>query len=176
MAFDAYLVFTKGSNGVWPKGEARVGRDNGAIMLGDQWGFALENKLNIGPHTMGAGAGKAEFEAFTIKKKVDSASADLLEACGRVCHFDDVKLKLRKSTGDATGHENTFLTWTFHMLAVEKVEWAYAEEAPEETITFKFGVCKVEYSMQSPDGRLSLTGEGIWNQIDNCNRETIIAR
>lgn len=176
MAHDAYLVFTQGSNGVWPKGESKVGNDAGAIMLTDQWGFSLENKLNIGPHTMGAGAGKAEFEAFTIKKQIDSASSDLLEACGRVCHFNNVKLKLRKSTGEGSGKMNSYLIWTFNMLAVEKVEWAYGDPSPEETVTFKFGVCKIEYSRQDIDGGLQLNGQGVWNQIDNNNTMTIMSR
>lgn len=176
MAHDAYLIFNKESNGVHPKGESKVGSDEGAIMLTDQWGFSLENKLNIGPHTMGAGAGKAEFEAFTIKKQVDSASAHLLEACGRVCHFDNVQLKVRKSTGDKQGKMNEYLVWTFHMLAVEKVEWSYSDPAPEETITFKFGVCKIEYMKQDQEGKLSKGGQGCWNQVDNNNGETIQAR
>ncbi|WP_435169940.1 Hcp family type VI secretion system effector [Falsirhodobacter sp. 1013] len=176
MAHDAYLVFTKGVQGVWPKGESKVGDDEGAIMLTDQWGFALENKLNIGPQTMGAGAGKAEFEAFTIKKQIDKASSHLLEACGRVCHFNDVKLKLRKSTGSGTGKMNNYLTWTFQMLAVEKVEWTYGDPAPEETVTFKFGVCKIEYKMQDDQGNLTQAGQGIWNQVDNNNTEKIASR
>ncbi|WP_138464441.1 type VI secretion system tube protein Hcp [Poseidonocella sp. HB161398] len=176
MAHDAYLFFPSAVQGVWPRGEAQVGNDRGAIMLTDQWGFALENKLNIGPQTMGAGAGKAEFEAFTIKKQIDSASSHLLEACGRVCHFNNVQLKLRKSTGSSNGKLNNYLTWTFHMLAVEKVEWTYGDPAPEETITFKFGVCKIEYQKQDDYGNLTQAGLSAWNQVDNNNSETIGAR
>lgn len=176
MSLDAYLVFKKASKGVWPQGEGKVGNDEGAIMLKQDWSFSLENTLNIGSHTMGAGAGKAEFETFTIKKQVDKASPHLLEACGRVCHFNNVLLKVRKSTGSATGKTNNYLTWTFHMLAVESVEWAAGEEAPEETVKFKFGVCKMDYNLQDDEGNLTPAGQGIWNQVDNNNLETIERR
>ncbi|WP_192246839.1 type VI secretion system tube protein Hcp [Mesorhizobium silamurunense] len=168
MAFDAVMSFTQASkDGIQPKGESIILKDG--ITLGDQWSFSLENKLNIGPHTAGAGSGKAEFEVFTIKKQVDNASASLYVACGRGAHFNGVDLKLFKSTGAglATAASNLFLHWSFNMLAIEKVEWSFAEEAPEETITFRFGACKIIYYGQDDKGSLTKAGEGIWNQIAN---------
>ncbi|WP_208250667.1 type VI secretion system tube protein Hcp (plasmid) [Sinorhizobium medicae] len=170
MAFDAVMKFTQASkDGIQPKGESIILKDG--ITLGDQWSFSLENKLNIGPHTSGAGSGKAEFEAFTIKKQVDKASATLFVACGRGVHFNSVDLKLFKSTGAAlaTADSNLFLHWTFNMLAIEKLEWAHAEDSPEETVTFRFGACKIIYYMQDERGCLSKSGEGIWNQIANSS-------
>ncbi|MBX5230607.1 Hcp1 family type VI secretion system effector [Rhizobium sp. NLR9b] len=168
MAFDAVMSFTQASkDGILPKGESILLKDG--ITLGDQWSFSLENKLNIGPHTAGAGSGKAEFEVFTIKKQVDNASASIYVACGRGAHFNSVDLKLFKSTGAglATASSNLFLHWSFNMLAIEKVEWAYSEDAPEETITFRFGACKLIYYVQDDKGVLKKSGEGIWNQISN---------
>ncbi|MER8377118.1 type VI secretion system tube protein Hcp [Mesorhizobium sp. M0488] len=168
MAFDSVMIFTQASkDGIQPKGESIILKNG--ITLGDQWSFSMENKLNIGPHTAGAGSGKAEFEVFTIKKQVDKASAWLYVACGRGVHFNGVELKLFKSTGAglATASSNLFLHWTFNMLAIEKVEWAYAEEAPEETITFRFGACKAIYYAQDDKGALTKAGEGVWNQIAN---------
>ncbi|PDT06548.1 type VI secretion system tube protein Hcp [Rhizobium sp. M1] len=168
MAFDAVIKFTQASkDGIMPKGESIILKDG--ITLADEWSFSLENKLNIGPHTAGAGAGKAEFEVFTIKKQVDTSSPSLYVACGRGAHFNNVELKLFKATGSgqATSESNLFLHWSFNMLVVEKVEWSYAEEAPEETITFRFGACKVIYYRQDEKGALTKAGEGIWNQIAN---------
>ncbi|BCH19965.1 type VI secretion system tube protein Hcp [Mesorhizobium sp. L-2-11] len=168
MAFDAVMIFTQASkDGIQPKGESVI--VNKGVTIADQWSFSMENKLNIGPHTAGAGSGKAEFEVFTIKKQVDNASASLYVACGRGAHFNGVDLKLFKSTGAglATAGSNLFLHWTFNMLAIEKVEWSYAEEAPEETITFRFGACKIIYYAQDDTGALTKAGEGIWNQIAN---------
>lgn len=168
MAFDAVMMFTAASkDGIQPKGESLILKDG--ITLADEWSFSLENKLNIGPHTSGAGSGKAEFEVFTVKKQVDTASPHLYVACGRGAHFSNVDLKLFKATGSGTSTSGTnlFLHWTFNMLAVEKVEWSYAEESPEETVTFRFGACKVIYYKQNDKGALTKQGEGIWNQIAN---------
>lgn len=171
MAFDAVLNFTMGSGGIWPKGESKLITDG--IPLTDQWGFSLENKLNITQHTGGAGAGKAEFEAFTVKKQVDSASAPLLIACGSGSHFQGVTLKIFKSGGNATSpKENLYICWTFNQLAVEKVEWAYGDPAPEETVTFKFGACSISYGKQLPTGNITPAGLGAWNQVANTSSVT----
>ncbi|WP_207478252.1 Hcp family type VI secretion system effector [Arenibaculum pallidiluteum] len=175
MAFDAYLLFTQPSGRIHPKGESKLKKD--AITLADEWSFSLENKLNISSHTAGAGAGKAEFEAFTIKKQVDTASPDLFIACGSGAHFDKVELVLLKSSGDAgqgsQAQSNIFLTWTFSMLAVEKVEWSYGDPAPEETVTFRFGACKVNYKKQDAAGKLSDGGEGAWSQVQNSATDRV---
>jgi type VI secretion system secreted protein Hcp len=176
MSFDAYLIFNKPSNrGIHPKGESKLKVN--AITLADEWSFSLENKLNITSHTAGAGAGKAEFEAFSIRKQVDTASADLFVACGSGAHFDNVQLVLLKSTGDkGTGTQaqsNVFVTWTFSMLAVERVEWSYGDPAPEESVTFRFGACKVTYKKQDKDGQLTDAGEGAWSQIANSATDKV---
>ena len=171
MAFDAYLFFPKGAssgNCPQPKGESLI--QKGAISLGDSWSFSLENKLDISSVTTGAGAGKAEFQEFTIKKQVDTASPVLFLACGCGANFDNVQLVLRKATGGTSANNSQiFLRWTFLMMVVEKVEWAYGDPAPEETVTFKFGACKVEYFQQQPDGSLKAVPEQIWSQVRASN-------
>jgi type VI secretion system secreted protein Hcp len=168
MAFDAIMVFTQASKDqIQPKGESVILKDG--ITLADEWSFSLENKLHIGPHSGGAGAGKAEFDVFTIKKKVDTASPHLYVACGRGCHFNAVDLKLFRASGAGTNtaESNLFLHWSFNMLAVEKVEWSHSDPMPEETVTFRFGACKVIYSKQDAKGLMTKAGDGTWNQISN---------
>ncbi|MFC7556282.1 type VI secretion system tube protein Hcp [Pseudoroseomonas wenyumeiae] len=160
MAFDAILHFTAASkDNVWPKGESVIITDG--ITLADEWSFSLENKLHIGPHSGGAGAGKAEFEVLTIKKKVDTASPSLYVACGRGCHFSGVDLKLFRASGagENTAASNLFLHWSFNMMAVEKVEWSFSDPMPEETVTFRFGACKVIYLRQDVKGTMTKAGE-----------------
>jgi type VI secretion system secreted protein Hcp len=167
MAFDAYMIFnSKSASGVEaPKGESLV--QPGGITLGDSWSFSLENKLDISAVTTGAGAGKAEFQEFTIKKQVDTASEVLFLACGCGAIFNDVHLVLRKATGaQKAGDTQIFLDWTFNGLAIEKVEWAYGDPAPEETVTFKFGACTITYSKQDPKtGALTKQTPQSWSQV-----------
>ncbi len=172
MAFDAYLYFPSAaaSGGVpAPQGESLI--QPNAISLGDSWGFSLENKLDISSVTTGTGSGKAEFQEFTIKKQVDSASSTLFLACGAGAMYNNVQLVLRKATGSQTaGQTEIFLRWTFLMMAVEKIEWAYGDPSPEETVTFKFGACKVEYWKQNPStGTLTSIPEQSWSQVKASN-------
>jgi type VI secretion system secreted protein Hcp len=177
MAFDAYLYFPSAAasgNCPRPEGESLIGNasgHNGAISLGEQWGFSLENKLDISAVTTGAGAGKAEFQEFTIKKQVDAASAVLFLACGCGANFNKVLLVCRKATGQTNASaQEIFLQWTFNMMVVEKIEWAYADPAPEETVTFKFGACEVQYFQQtSTDGTLTKKPPQQWSQVKASN-------
>ena len=172
MAFDAVLSFNFPSlTGLHPKGESKYFTDG--IPLTDEWSFSLENKLNITQHTGGAGAGKAQFEAFAIKKQVDKASPDLLIACGSGAHFQGVTLRIMKSGGNANSpKENVYIVWTFNQLAVEKIEWSFADPAPEENVTLKFGSCSIAYGIQSSTGLITPGGTGSWNQIANSQGET----
>ena len=174
MAFDAYMIFNSPSSQCpAPKGESLI--ESGGISLGDSWSFSLENKLDISSVTTGAGAGKAEFQEFTIKKQVDTASPLLFLACGAGAVFNNVQLVLRKSTGNTTaGNPQTFLKWTFNAMAVEKVEWAYGDPAPEETVTFKFGACTIAYSKQDPKtGALSPVTPESWSQVKASNTDAV---
>jgi type VI secretion system Hcp family effector len=47
----------------------------------DDFNFDIEQTLNIGSATGGAGSGKVTFNPFQITKKTDSASPNLFQAC-----------------------------------------------------------------------------------------------
>jgi type VI secretion system secreted protein Hcp len=171
MAFDAYLYFPSAAlsgNCPQPKGESLIKPDG--ISLGEEWSFSLENKLDISAVTTGSGAGKAEFQEFTIKKQVDKASPTLFLACGCGANFNGVQLVLRKATGQTGGGTTqTFLQWTFNMFVIEKVEWSYADPVPQETVTCKFGACQIEYWQQQPTGSLQQQAPQMWSQVKNNN-------
>src|SRR5258708_4039366 len=172
MAFDEVMNCNNPSvTGILIKGESKI--IDGAIALTDEWSFSLENKLNITQHTSGAGAGKAEFEAFTIKKQIDTASANLLVACGSGAHFQGVTVKIFKSGGNfSNAKENLYICWTFNQLAVEKGEWSYADPPPGENVTFKFASCTMPSGQQPARGKITPAGLGSWNQISTCGALT----
>jgi type VI secretion system secreted protein Hcp len=174
MAHDALLWFPTGAiTGPVPRpiGENQIdAAHTGAISLGESWTFSLENKLDISSITTGAGSGKAEFQEFTIKKQVDTASSVLFLACGAGAVFNGVQLYLRKATGETqgTGTTNTYLIWTFNLFAVEKIEWSYGEPVPEENVTFKFGACTIQYYQQE-GATLVPKSPQMWSQITNSS-------
>ena len=118
-----------------------------------------------------ANADVAPTAAFVVDNNIDFREADMRRRLSGATGEGGTEFVAgtRLATaliGDSVG-TNLFLHWTFNMLAVEKVEWSYAEEAPEETVTFRFGACKVIYYKQNDKGALTKQGEGIWNQIAN---------
>src|SRR4051794_39194383 len=62
-----------------------------------EFSFGVENPTTIGSMSGGAGAGKAKFNEFNVKKAVDAASPLLFAACGQGCHFPEVTLSIRKA-------------------------------------------------------------------------------
>src|ERR1700733_7831253 len=88
MAFDTYMQF-KDSTGAWLNGESQVvisgdsplGTDiqQGNVFEIDDFSFDIEQVLNVGSQSSGAGAGKVTFNPFQITKKIDSASTQLFQ-------------------------------------------------------------------------------------------------
>jgi len=59
-----------------------------------------ETPATIGSATGGAGAGKATFKEFTVKKTTDAASPAFFKNCVAGAHYKKVILAMRKSGGD----------------------------------------------------------------------------
>lgn len=152
-------------------GESQDPTHIGAVEL-TEFSFGVENPNTIGSATSGAGSGKAKFDEFTIKKGVDLASPNLFQACGQGCHFPFVQLTVRK----AGGTKLDYLTWTFAMVYVTKVEWSggSGEDAPEENVTFVYGAMQVQYTQQDATGQPLGTSEVAWSQVLNNNTLAVV--
>src|SRR5579863_4851988 len=108
MAFDTYMQFLD-STGSWLQGESQVtvtsdlplGTDiaQGSVFEIDDFSFDIEQVLNIGSQSSGAGAGKVTFNPFQITRKTDRASPRLFTMCCTGEHFQQVSLYLRRSGG-----------------------------------------------------------------------------
>src|SRR4051812_39363545 len=98
MAFDAFLVIKDSGTAVKATGETqdKFFKELGAFEI-SEFSFGAENTLNIGSATSGAGAGKATFKEFTVKKQTDSASGKLLILLGTGGHYKKVQLFIKKS-------------------------------------------------------------------------------
>ena len=185
MATDSYMIF-KGYDGEWLKSESTVQIDKvsddtlgdlfreakqGNIFEVEDYSFDVEQTLNIGSQSTGAGAGKIVFNPFSITRKIDKSSPTLFyNACqGRA--FQQVSLGLRKSAGvDASGV--FFLRFDFKLVAVKTISWAHDEESPKETVTFDYGGLQVRYRPQNAGGSLDPVIAQGWNRTTNTQDTT----
>ena len=127
--------------------------------------FGVEQSETTGSGSGGAGAGKAKFGEFEVVKMVDQASTPLFLACCAGAHFPCVRLAIRKSGGSNL----VYLQYVFTMVFVTKIDWSGGggEEAPEETVTFKYGAMGVEYTRQKPDGTGDKPMQASWSVASN---------
>jgi len=170
MAFDAFVKFTPAAG----SSEAIDGESTDSTFTGwfeiKEFSFGIENTLNITSASSGAGAGKADFKEFTIKKQTDKASPILACTCGKGGHYEKVELKLRKSGakgGNTSG--DVYLAYDFKLVAVKSVEWSGSsgDDVPEETVVFEYGALKIGYKPQNKDGTLGKLVERSWNKVTN---------
>ncbi len=175
MAFDAFVKFKPAGAAVAITGEGLDSQFKGS----DGWfeikefSFGIENTLNISSASTGAGAGKAEFKEFTIKKQTDNASPGLALTCGMGGHYEEVQLRLRKSGAKSTGGD-VYLSYDFKLVAVKSVEWtgSSGDDVPEETVVFEYGALQITYRPQNKDGTLGNKNIKAWNKMTNSPNYT----
>ena len=140
---------------------------NNNIFEIEDYSFDIEQTLNIGSQATGAGAGKITFNPFSITRKIDKASPTLFQMSCSGSAFQNVVLLLRKSAGGSTSGAVGFLTFTFKLVAIKTISWAYDPSEPREKVSFEYGGLIIEYFQQRPDGTLGSAILGGWNRIKN---------
>ena len=136
------------------------------------YSFDIEQILNIGSQSRGAGAGKVTFNPFSITRKIDQASPIMYANCCAGQPFKLVQLFLRKSAGGNTGQGEaqagvTFARFDFKLVAVKTIAWAHDDESPTETLTFEYGAMQITYAMQNPNGQMNVLPTMGWNRVKN---------
>jgi type VI secretion system Hcp family effector len=188
MAVDAYMVFIpyKG-NAVASESQVNIvasasqdplgsilSNYNGSIFEVEDYSFDIEQTLNIGSQSQGAGAGKITFNPFSITRKIDKASPAFFLNCCAGTPFKVVFLFLRKSQGvESAGATTqagvTFARFDFKLVAVKTLAWAHDDESPKETITFEYGAMQVNYALQQPSGDMQNQQATGWNRVQNVS-------
>jgi type VI protein secretion system component Hcp len=127
--------------------------------------FGVSQAETSGSGTTGAGAGKSKFDEFTIEKFVDLASVPIYNACTAGAHFPSIMLAVRK----AGGAHLLYLQYIFRMVFVTGISWSGGggEEAPKETIKFKFGAMGIQYIQQLATGAEGTKLQAMWNTTTN---------
>jgi type VI protein secretion system component Hcp len=138
----------------------------GHIFEIDDYSFDIEQTLNIGSQSTGAGAGKITFNPFSITRKIDKASPVLFDMTCSGTPFETVGLGLTRSTGGATVIQFA-LSFTFKLVAIKTMAFAGAADVPKEGITFEYGGLQVRYGQQNPTGAPGIVVTGGWNRVRN---------
>jgi type VI secretion system secreted protein Hcp len=174
MAIDAFLQFGKsGADGSTFDGETQddfFKKKSPIPFELSTWSFGASNKATIGSATMGAGAGKAEFEPFKVTKVIDTATPYLFQTCCSGAHFDQLTLWVRKAGADANSAGAPYLQWDFKMAFVQEIAWSNNDPQPTEELTFVYGAIRFSYTPQDQTGKQK--GPAIpyeWSQVHNAN-------
>jgi type VI protein secretion system component Hcp len=127
--------------------------------------FGVAQSETTGSGSSGAAAGKAKFEEFTIEKDVDLASVPLYVACCAGAHFPTVMLAIRK----AGGQNLIYVQYIFRRVFVTGCNWAGGggEEAPKETIKFRYGAMGIQYVKQLSTGLGDKPIQALWSAVNN---------
>jgi type VI secretion system secreted protein Hcp len=139
---------------------------NSSLFEVEDFSFDIEQTLNIGSQSTGAGAGKVTFNPFSITRKIDISSPTLFNYACSGTAFKEVVLGLRKSAGGTQGG-GIYLVFRFKLVAVKTISWSYDDESPKETITFDYGGLQMHYSPQEANGTLKASLPGGWNRVKN---------
>ncbi len=184
MAIDSYMAF-KPYNQAWLTAESQVDMSKnkeelaskpsqpaaGSLFEITEYSFDIEQTLNIGSQSSGAGAGKVTFNPFSITRKIDKASATFYQMACSGTAFETVVLMLRKSLGaGASANEvsgGVFLRFDFKLVAVKTISWAHDDEAPTESVTFEYGGLQMRYAQQEASGKLGTVFASGWNRVRN---------
>jgi type VI secretion system secreted protein Hcp len=146
MAFDTYMKI----EGV--EGESTASGHTGEIeVYSFSWGAS--NPSTVGPGTSGIGAGRVSISSFNIMKKTDKASPTLFTKCCNGQHIGEIKLTMRKASGE--GGQKPFLTYTFTDCMVDSIQWSGStggDDTPTESVAFAFAQVNVEYQQQDTKG------------------------
>jgi type VI secretion system secreted protein Hcp len=174
MAFDAFMYFeSPGGGAVLPEGETSDAtyKDKKAFEIYSfSWGCS--NPVTIGSASGGASSGKVSISSFNVMKRTDKASPSLFQTCCSGGHFGKAMVILRKSGQDKAKAGEAYITYEFHKVFVESVQWsgsAGGDDYPTESVSFGFGAVKVEYKPQKADGSLGTACTATWSVIKNNN-------
>ena len=193
MAIDSFMTFIpyagKGAAGTALDAESQVSFSNaasgdtlgsvftaGKVFEVSEYEFDIEQTLNIGSQSGGAGAGKITFNPFSITRAIDKASPTLFQMACSGTAFANVYLGLRKSVGTGGGGSNAtgafFLRFDFKLVAVKTLSYSHDEVSPQEKVTFEYGALQMRYRPQDASGVLGPVNQVGWDRVRNISDVT----
>ncbi len=127
------------------------------------YGSDVEQTLNIGSQSTGAGAGKITFNPLYIKKSLDGSSTVLYQnaASGSVFKTAEVFFVDEKNVVQVLE--------TYKLVAVKSVAWAAATGDANivETVSFEYGGFILTVNQKDPATQKIIVLQSGWNRIRN---------
>lgn len=131
------------------------------------YGFDIEQVLNIGSQSTGAGAGRVAFNPLTITKRVDVNSSTLFSMCCSGTPFrylDIVLVEAGKKPVPVAGYG-------FGLVAIRTISRAggSGDDPGLETVTFEYGQLSMGYARQLSSGALDPFHYTTWDRVKNTS-------
>jgi type VI secretion system secreted protein Hcp len=130
----------------------------------ESWSWGLQNAGGSGGTSGGAGTSKAQFDALTFVAATSLASTELFYACAAGEVYEQAVLTVRK----AGSKPLEFLVITLETVSITGFQQGGSiHGAPADQVSLDFGVVRVTYTPQNPDGSGGTPVKRGWNRIDN---------
>ncbi len=164
MAISAFLQFKPYNANILanPIPASSLQGDGGTYFKILDYSLDVEQTLNIGSQSSGAGAGKITFNPLSVVRHSDTLTPILFQQACSGTAFAMVKLFLYNDT-------TLVSTFIFKLVAVKGITFAPGDDgASSETITFEFGGMQIATAQLNTHG--GLTGNVVlrgWNRVKN---------
>jgi type VI protein secretion system component Hcp len=166
----AYLQFVSGAAGAPViQGESQVkvpGEDPTAQAVAPlpitDFTFQVQQSLNIGSATSGAGGGRISFQPLMVTRKLDKNSPLLFKTSATGGHFAQVLLSLVINNGGPKG-ARLIVQWRLGLVFVKSITYTDGTEQD----TFAYGSVLFSYFPQNVTGTMGTPTVGGWNQVKN---------
>jgi type VI secretion system Hcp family effector len=137
----------------------------------DAFSFNVEQTLNIGSQSSGAGAGKITFNPFQIKKHYDASSPKLFQAACVGQPFQKATFSIvRTGSGNTAGTSapKPYLVIKFALIAVKTITIETLGAYPMEIVSFEYGAASFAYSTLNPQtNALTPATQFGWDRVKN---------
>jgi type VI secretion system secreted protein Hcp len=168
MAIDIFAVFTNPIS-------AQIGipestsdpRSKGIRVL--SFSMGVENKVNIGSSSGGAGAGKATFHELIFTKAIDTTSPALLYALTTGAHYDTVTFEFHNTAAGQTKGPGLVYSLACKMAVISKIEQSVSQgdEMLTETVILQYGAIQIKTRTQNKDGTFGKEIMAQWSKVKN---------
>lgn len=129
----------------------------------ESFGYSVEQTLNIGSQSTGAGAGKITFNPFSITRLVDAYSPKLLVLCASGTPYKTAVLSVT-----AAKAAQPLAVYTMKLVAIKTLSTAGSQHGGPlmETVTFEYGGLQIQTDIPTANGT-NLSSPLGWNRVRN---------